>query len=72
MAPQKEKLLDGWSEIAATLSEVARIEVSVHQAKRYAERSNDPLPVRRVGRYRKKRIVSEPTQVKSWAAREFS
>ena len=72
MAAQESRRLDGWSQIAAALSESARIEVSVHSAKRYADRTDDPLPVKRIGRYRKKRIVAEPALVKQWAAREFS
>lgn len=64
-------LLDGWGEIAQRLSQRAGVSISVPQAKRYQQREGDPLPVRRIGRNRRRRVVARAPDIDAWAAREF-
>lgn len=45
--------------------------VSKDQARRYAHRHENPLPVLRIGRMLRRRIVAERDHVDSWAKREF-
>jgi hypothetical protein len=63
--------LDGWGEIAERLSEHARVSISKEQAKRYEKRPTDPLPVKRIGRFVRQRVVAEADQVDAWAKREY-
>lgn len=67
----RHPMLEGWGGIAAHLSALVRFQVSKDQARRYAARALDPLPVRRVGRLARQRIIAEPAQLKAWAAREW-
>ncbi len=64
-------MLEGWKQIAHALTEHARLFVSIDQAVRYAQREDDPLPVERIGRSLRPRIVADPTQVAHWSVREF-
>jgi hypothetical protein len=63
--------LDGWGEIAARLTEHAGVPVSKDQARRYAHRRENPLPVLRIGRLLRRRIVAEREHIDAWAKREF-
>ncbi len=64
------KLLDGWGAIAAVLTDVARVEISVFQAMRLASRPSNPLPVRKLSPS-SRRIVGDPHLVRQWAEREY-
>lgn len=66
------KLLDGWGEVAQLLSGIAGVPVSVDQARRCSRRHVDPLPVRRLGRGRRRRVVADNRAVAEWAHREFA
>jgi hypothetical protein len=72
MMSGQRRILDGWGEIAACLTTYAEVNVSVQQARRYAARGDDPLPVRRIGRMFRRRVIAEPERVASWARREFA
>lgn len=63
--------LDGWGEIALVLTEAAGVTISVDQASRYAKRTEHPLPVHRMGRGERKRIVAETRDVVEWCVQEF-
>ena len=63
--------LDGWGQNAAHLSEITGLSISVQQARRYAARTNDPLPVRRVGRRARPHVVAFKAQLEAWVLAEF-
>lgn len=65
------KKLDGWGEIALVLTEAAGVTISVDQAARYAIRAQHPLPVQRMGRGERKRIVADTATVVEWCILEF-
>ena len=57
--------------VAARLSDLAGVDVSRHQVWRWSKRDEDPLPLRRIGRLRRRRVVALPDHVEAWAQREF-
>jgi hypothetical protein len=65
------KKLDGWGEIALVLTQAAGVPISVDQAARYARRAEHPLPVQRMGRSERKRIVAVTAAVVEWCVQEF-
>jgi hypothetical protein len=65
------RLLDGWGAIAQQLTERAGVEISKQQARRWAQRADDPLPVRRIGRLFRQRVVASPKRIDAWALAEF-
>lgn len=71
MTALARRFIEGRGTIAGFLSDMAGIDISVGQVYRYAERSVDPLPLKRVGRMDKPRVIADPAELKAWASREW-
>jgi len=67
----RRKMLDGRGEIAQVLTEAAGVPISTDQVSRYARREVEPLPIKRIGRGERKRIVAEERAVVEWCIKEF-
>lgn len=63
-------MVDGWKAIADRMTRRTGIEISPDQARRYARRLLDPLPVRRYGGP-KPRIVADVAAIDAWTQREY-
>lgn len=62
--------LEGWGEIAQRLTRLLRVEVSPYQARYWAGRQIDPVPVERIKRAGRPLIVAEEEALEAWAQRE--
>lgn len=67
-----KRYLDGWGEIAAWLSEHAGFDISKGQARSWSARVRDPLPVRRVGRLKRRHVLADARVLQAWSKREFA
>lgn len=64
---QRESKLKGWPAIVRYLTPIIG-EWHIDTIKKHAERSKDPLPVKRFGG----RIVADAEQLKAWAERQIA
>lgn len=64
-------MITGWKLIAERLSRITGFEITAEQARHWARREADPLPVRRIGRLRRPLVVVALGMLEQWARREF-
>ena len=65
------EVLEGWAEIAARVTRRIGMQVSPDTARRWAKRTDDPLPVRRWACGKRPHVLADARELDRWIARHW-